>query len=740
MVEKLKKISSKYAQVLKELGASLVGFSIAAVLIITFAIVIIDYARVRWIETSVRHALSQTLKKSLGDERLSANIWNTEGSSKVSTYKEARDSLNTFFTNSPEFRNLRQSVTFKTFTYAGNNTSGDPGTVATSGQAIAYLPPGYQATVPSLDNLTVGNSQKASRAPSSETLRALAQTYPTEAVAYIEVPTLFFGRKNVEVRVAGFPRVAVTEGAPVVTTTTTTVTGVLVTTTTATTTTRTTTTATTTTQTTTTATTTTRTTTTATTTTQTTTTATTTTQTTTSRTTTTQTTTTQTTTTRTTTTATTTTQTTTTATTTTRTTTTATTTTRTTTTATTTTRTTTTATTTTATSTTIPSGCLPAGPIACDRDNDCYVQEIDGNKCVDCSECNCEKDAFGKCIVNGTCVNLPVPRAINVEAECAAPFNKCKAKACIPSIGCCYDDPANPLDGNCDESQLPNAYGADSCQAPCYSCSPSTGQCAYTGNDALCMPGGGSPPPPGPPPGGAPGTSDVCGYPNVDELCASVTGSTARVGCTGPSTCAADPECLNPGNGGLPQGVCEVDSHGATFYVSCLIPDLVNCTCYSLCYKSRSPGGCFDPATKILMANMQWVEIKDIEKGDYVWNPVRQKKAKVLKIVAGEEKHDLYEVGFGDLRMLITEKHPVVTTEGVKLAYKLTVDDTIIDWRGSGQKITHLKTVPTFPGQVVINIEIEGDSIDWEDHSIVANGILSGDLALQMKYSEEEEQ
>ena len=48
----------------------------------------------------------------------------------------------------------------------------------------------------------------------------------------------------------------------------------------------------------------------------------------------------------------------------------------------------------------------------------------------------------------------------------------------------------------------------------------------------------------------------------------------------------------------------------------------------------------------------------EIAVGDLVWNPKTKSKAKVLRIVEGPEDVELFEIGFGDTKLKISEEHP----------------------------------------------------------------------------------
>jgi hypothetical protein len=159
--------------------------------------------------------------------------------------------------------------------------------------------------------------------------------------------------------------------------------------------------------------------------------------------------------------------------------------------------------------------------------------------------------------------------------------------------------------------------------------------------------------------------------------------------------------------------------------------------------------GCFDPNTNIVMGDKSTKMAVDIKEGDLVWNPIAERAARVTKRVAGPEELAMIEFGYGDKLVKVTQDHPVVVQKlaveasllsdtlnmssayTVKQARDLSKDDSVLGSDGQYHRIDVLRQLPLKANQAVINFELEGGSNDIRDHAVVANGIISGDLAVQ---------
>ncbi len=126
----------------------------------------------------------------------------------------------------------------------------------------------------------------------------------------------------------------------------------------------------------------------------------------------------------------------------------------------------------------------------------------------------------------------------------------------------------------------------------------------------------------------------------------------------------------------------------------------------------------------------------DIRSGDMVWNPKKLKAQMIRKVIAGPEKWPLIEVKSEGHAVVVTGEHPFLTKNGLKPAFKLSESDILVD----GDKEIAIDSVTAQmreAGEVdpeVWNFELVGSS-ENDDHYVLANGVMTGDLYLQNKLS-----
>lgn len=149
----------------------------------------------------------------------------------------------------------------------------------------------------------------------------------------------------------------------------------------------------------------------------------------------------------------------------------------------------------------------------------------------------------------------------------------------------------------------------------------------------------------------------------------------------------------------------------------------------------RNLNGCFIGGTKILMADGSEKAIEDVKEADMVYNPTTRQASKVHKTVVGEEKRDLYEVVFDGGKVTATFNHPFILKSGLTTAEKLSVGDLIIDKDLQTRRIESIKKIKPAEGTMVWNLLLANpdgtDSIDYANHTFVANGLSSGDFFVQ---------
>ncbi len=159
--------------------------------------------------------------------------------------------------------------------------------------------------------------------------------------------------------------------------------------------------------------------------------------------------------------------------------------------------------------------------------------------------------------------------------------------------------------------------------------------------------------------------------------------------------------------------------------------------------------GCFDPNTEILMGDQVTTKkLFEVKNGDYLWNPLSGAPARVAKRVAGGEDIPLVEIRYNDKAIRVTQDHPMVvlgeapnislldtlareTGYAVKQAKDISENDSLLGNDGVYHKVTSVKLLPVKTGQTVINVELESLSGSIQEHAVVANGIVTGDLLSQ---------
>jgi hypothetical protein len=148
----------------------------------------------------------------------------------------------------------------------------------------------------------------------------------------------------------------------------------------------------------------------------------------------------------------------------------------------------------------------------------------------------------------------------------------------------------------------------------------------------------------------------------------------------------------------------------------------------------RDGCGCFEEKTKIAMADGSEKLASEIRAGDMVWNPKTQKAQMIKKVIAGPEQWPLLEVKSAGKSVIVTGEHPFLTKDGLKPAFQLSANDVLVE--GSDEipveSVTPQKRAAGDAVPEVWNFELLGSS-ENEDHYVLANGVMTGDLYLQQK-------
>jgi hypothetical protein len=143
----------------------------------------------------------------------------------------------------------------------------------------------------------------------------------------------------------------------------------------------------------------------------------------------------------------------------------------------------------------------------------------------------------------------------------------------------------------------------------------------------------------------------------------------------------------------------------------------------------RTACGCFSDDTKILMADRSYKRITDIKRGDRVWNPKTQRPTEIKKMVKGPEEYPMVHITTGQGLIKVTGNHPFPTPDGVQAAHRLQEGAVIYDASHKPLTIEKIAFVKDESPPVVWNLELVGDQPD--DHYLVADGLVTGDLKIQ---------
>ncbi len=145
----------------------------------------------------------------------------------------------------------------------------------------------------------------------------------------------------------------------------------------------------------------------------------------------------------------------------------------------------------------------------------------------------------------------------------------------------------------------------------------------------------------------------------------------------------------------------------------------------------RKKAGCFEASTRIRMADGTEKFIIDIHKGDEVWNPKTGRGQGVRYMTIGTEYDGMMRVGIGKRMVEVTPTHPFLTRKGWVQAKTLRIGMQVWDWDGAFRR---LDLVEPFRGHVlptVVNLVLEGEERSFDEHFVLANGLVTGDLSVQ---------
>lgn len=148
-------------------------------------------------------------------------------------------------------------------------------------------------------------------------------------------------------------------------------------------------------------------------------------------------------------------------------------------------------------------------------------------------------------------------------------------------------------------------------------------------------------------------------------------------------------------------------------------------------------GGCFVPETMIKLADGTEKAIEDLKAGDVVYNPVTKVNVAIKSILESAESDPIVSVVTQDGSIEVTQSHPMVTDRGIVKASELYVGDRVLTESGEYFEVQNISELPVSYSQRVLNIILDSDSEDSNDHMVLADGIVTGDLIVQRQLAEE---
>lgn len=148
--------------------------------------------------------------------------------------------------------------------------------------------------------------------------------------------------------------------------------------------------------------------------------------------------------------------------------------------------------------------------------------------------------------------------------------------------------------------------------------------------------------------------------------------------------------------------------------------------------------GCFAEGTKILMLGGNYKAIEEIAAGEWVINPAINKGSRVKNLLESPEEISLIEFRVGDFVLNVTQQHPMLTPKGMVLASALKAGDEILIVGGKIHRLDSVKNLPIDPSQKVFNLTLDAGDESFENHTIVAEGFITGDLMVQKKLAKKE--
>ena len=144
--------------------------------------------------------------------------------------------------------------------------------------------------------------------------------------------------------------------------------------------------------------------------------------------------------------------------------------------------------------------------------------------------------------------------------------------------------------------------------------------------------------------------------------------------------------------------------------------------------------GCLAGGTEITMADGSLEAIEDVMVGETVLTKEGQ-ALEVTSSTIGRENTIWEMITSNGKTVLLTDEHPLPTTEGIKLAKELKIGDQVYSQEG----LTSIERIGQidFPKEYVFNLYVNypDGGINLDDRLFYANGILVGDNEMQKVYA-----
>ena len=133
----------------------------------------------------------------------------------------------------------------------------------------------------------------------------------------------------------------------------------------------------------------------------------------------------------------------------------------------------------------------------------------------------------------------------------------------------------------------------------------------------------------------------------------------------------------------------------------------------------------------IQLADGSSKEIQFLEPSDLVWNPVTKKATRIKFLTSGPERQPLYRISVDGKDIIVTETHPFRTVNGNVMARDLNGQDFIFVEGNQLVAIDQITIDYHETAPIVWNLELDPEEKGNENHYVVANGIVTGDLLIQ---------